>query len=96
MSTIFRYEFDAALPFEEIEASLVLAIFAAESLHGQAEVRLEAAHALDPEARTCVIDASSCVGHDISRLFTGFLIREFSEDAFSVERVEPAVIQPAA
>ena len=72
---------------EEIEASLVLAIMATESLHGQSDVRLDAAHAFDAAKRTCVIDADTVVGRDLNRLFVGFLSREFGEDTFQVEHV---------
>ena len=86
-SEIYRYNFVPALPLEDIEASLVLAIMSAESLHGEAQVRLDAAHFFDSDQRTCVIDASTPVGRDVNRLFVGFVSREFGEDAFRVERV---------
>lgn len=83
---IYRYSFGPSVPFEEVEASLVLALMATESLHGQAQVRLDAAHAADK--RTCVIDASTPVGRDLNCLFIGFISREFGEDSFQVERVD--------
>ena len=84
----FRYSFAPSVPFEEVEASFVLAIMAVESLHGQTQVRLDAAHAADAAKRTCVIDASTPVGRDLNRLFIGFISREFGEDSFQVERVD--------
>jgi len=91
---IYRYAFTSEVPVEEIEASILLAILAAESLHGEAQVRLDAAHFLDSEKRTCVIDATTAVGRDINCLFTGFLAREFGSDSFQVERVDPHHDQP--
>jgi hypothetical protein len=92
----YRYRFPTPLPLEEIEASLVLALLAAECLHGEAQVRLDAAHFLDRDRRSCVIDADTAVGRDVNRLFTGFVRREFGEDAFSVDRVDAAAqSQPA-
>lgn len=85
---LYRYVFTADVPIEEVEASLLLAILATESLHGEAQVRLDAAHFLDPAKRACVIDAGTPVGRDINRLFVGFVAREFGEDAFQVERVD--------
>lgn len=85
---VYRYSFAASVPFEEVEASLLLAVMAAESLHGQAQVRLDAGHALDGEKRQLVIDASTPVGRDVNRLFVGFIGQEFGEDAFQVERVD--------
>lgn len=85
---IYRYGFPADVPVAEIEASLLLSVLATESLHGEAQVRLDAAHYLDVDQRACVIDAGTSVGRDLNRLFVGFLRREFGEDAFTVERVD--------
>jgi hypothetical protein len=84
---VYRYGFSIDVPVEEIESSIVLALLAAESLHGEAQVRLDAAHFFDTDQRACVIDASTPVGRDVNRLFVGFLRREFGEDAFTVERL---------
>lgn len=84
---LYRYTFNRDVPLEEVEASLLLSILATESLHGEAQVRLDAAHAFDSDHRCCVIDAHTAVGRDLNRLFAGFLTREFGADAFSVERV---------
>ena len=85
---VYRYGFQPCVPLEEVEASLLLALMATESLHGEAQVRLDAAHYLDVDQRACVIEAGTPVGRDINRLFVGFLRREFGEDAFHVERVD--------
>jgi hypothetical protein len=85
---LYRYEFTSDVPLEEIEASLLLAVWAAESLHGEVQVRLDAAHYLDLDRRACVIDASTSVGRDVNRLFVGFVRREFGEDAFQVGRID--------
>ena len=69
----YRYKFAAEVQMDDVEASLVLAILATESLHGEAQVRLDAGHFLDREQRTCVIDAATEVGRDFNRLFMGFL-----------------------
>jgi hypothetical protein len=87
-SEVYRYTFPTGVLLEEVEASLLLAVFAAESLHGETEVRMAAAHAFDLDARACVIDAGTSVGRNICRLFIGFLSREFGADAFRVERVD--------
>jgi hypothetical protein len=83
---LYRYRF-GNLPIAEVQASLALSFVAAESLHGEAQVRLDAAHAFDAEARRCVIHAGTRVGQDINRLFIGFLRREFPERSFHVERI---------
>ena len=79
---LYRYVFTPDAPIEEVEASLLLAILATESLHGECQVRLEAAHYFDAAKCACVIDAGTPVGRDLNRLFTGFVRREFGEDAF--------------
>jgi hypothetical protein len=86
--TVYRYEFAPAVALDEVEETLVLAILATESLHGEAQVRLDAAHLLDRERRACVIEADTAVGRDFNRLFTGFIRHEFGEYSFAVARVE--------
>ena len=90
ISERYRYSFAPTIEFEEIEASLVLALLAVESLHGESQTRLDAAHAVDSAARVLVIDASTTVGQDLNRLFVGFLKREFGPDAFRVEHFRGA------
>jgi hypothetical protein len=84
---LYRYTFSASVPTSEIECSLLLAIMATESLHGEAQVRLDAAHFFDADRRACAIEAGTAVGRDLNRLFVGFIRREFGEDTFQVERV---------
>jgi hypothetical protein len=83
---IYRYDFSDEVPLREAEDSLLIAVIATESLHGRSLVRLEASFCLDEKKRSCVIDASSDVGQNIARIFTGFLTREFGEGAFKVKR----------
>jgi hypothetical protein len=85
---VYRYIFDADVPIEEVEATLLLAVLAAEGLHGEAQVRLEGSHSFDPERRRCSIDASNSVGRDINRLFVSFIRHEFGPGAFRLERVD--------
>jgi len=84
--TVYRYRFDDSVPLDEVEVTLLLSVWAAESLHGEAQVRLDAAIATDALRRACVIDASTPVGRDLNRLFVGFLRREFGSEAIRIER----------
>lgn len=93
---IYRYLFDANVPMDEIEASLLLTGMAIESLYGPADIRLDGGYYLDAEKRVCVIEASTPVGRDFARIFVGFLTREFSSEAFTVERVGNHQAAPAA
>jgi len=92
----YRYVFCDEVPIEDIEASLLLAIFATESLHGESQVRLDVSHFLDTDRRVCVIDSGTAVGQDLNRLFVGFMRREFGEDSFRVERVDVPAAPVAA
>ena len=91
---LYHYVFAPDVPVEEIEASLLLAVLGTESLHGESQVRMDAAHYFKPAKRTCVIDAGTPVGRDFNRLFVGFLRREFGEDSFQVERLNENTLQP--
>jgi hypothetical protein len=86
-SDLYRFRFNADLPVDEIEDTLALAVIATEGLHGESQTLLDAGHAYDPAARSCVIDASSDVGRDLNRLFAGFLRREFGPNSFWIERL---------
>ena len=85
---IYHYQFTPDTPAQEIEETLTLAILAAECLHGQSRVRLDVSYCMDSDRRTCVVDAGDDVGRDIVRIFTGFAIHEFGEEAFRVCKVE--------
>ncbi len=85
---IFHYHFQDCVDMDYVEAELVLATFNVESLYGPARARLEAAHCLDRDQRTLVIDATSEVGQDFNRLFVGGLLREHGPDSFLVRRIE--------
>ena len=93
--TLYRYLFDSTVPMPELENTIVLAIIATESLHGETQARIDISHAFDAERRACVIDATTAVGRDFNRLFVGFVTREFGADCFKVERVANAS-QPTA
>jgi hypothetical protein len=84
---IFRYEFSAAVDFEDIEDTLVLSLLATEALHGDTGVRLETRYYVDRPQRRCTVDATTDPGHDFNRIFAGLMIREFGNDAFRVERL---------
>jgi len=96
LSNLYRYEFVESIPIEEIEATLILALAAAENLHGASQVRLDAEHAFDAVLRVCVINAATAVGRDLNKLFAGFLAREFGAAAFHVERLSGGTPAPFA
>lgn len=83
---IYRYTFGPTARMQDVEEALLLAVLAVESLHGQSRVRMDASYCVDAEKHASVIDASTPVGRDICRIFTGFAIREFGEAACKVRR----------
>ena len=90
LTNIYRYEIAEPVAIGEVEDTLLLALAAAENLHGASQVRLDAEHAFDPVLRVCVVNAATDVGRDLNKLFAGFLTREFGASAFRVERIAPA------
>ena len=85
---IYRYRFGDGIPTSEAEESLMLAVLAAESIHGRSALRLAGAFLFDAEKRSCVIDGSTEIGRHIASIFTGFLGKQFGDEAFKVERVK--------
>ena len=73
---------------EEVGSSLLLAVLGVESLHGEADVQLNAVHYLDSEQRMCLVDAGSEVGRNLNKLLAGFLRREFGSHQFTVRRIK--------
>lgn len=83
----YKYRFDESVPTQELEDTFMLAV---ESLHGRSRVRMESRFNLDKARRTCVIDASTDVGSDLARIFTGFATREYGERSVLIERSLPS------
>jgi hypothetical protein len=86
-SCILRYDVTREIPIEEVEATIVIVLATLESLHGEAQVQLAAPYFLDLDQRACVVDTSTDVGRDFSRVFLGLLRREFGDNAFRVRRI---------
>jgi hypothetical protein len=84
--TVYRYEFEPQVPFEDVEESLLLAVLAVESLHGRSALRLCTSFYLDKKRRSVVVDGDTLVGQHIAHIFTGLLTQEFGEEAFKVTR----------
>ena len=92
----YRYQFAQGVSSRDIEETLHLALLAAECLHGESRVRLEASYFFDEGKRACAIDGGTDVGRDVVRIFTGFAIHEFGEEAFRVRRMDkPATPETA-
>ncbi|MEX2670897.1 MAG: hypothetical protein WD294_02175 [Phycisphaeraceae bacterium] len=88
-TSVYRFEFDRAIPLTEAEASLQLATFAAEGLFSQARIRMELSYHVDEPRRAIIADGTTAVGNTVIKMFTALLIREFGELSFQVRRVTP-------
>ena len=82
----YEYSFRRHVDIDDVQDALTLAALGAETLHGRAKLRLDASFRLDRQRRRCTIDGSTRVGEDVARLFTGYLTRQFGEQAFRVRR----------
>ena len=92
--TVYRYQFEPDVPMEEAETSLIMAIVAAEALHGQPAVRLSLRYRLSEERRACVIEGDNEIARQVVLIFTQFLLRQFGDDAFQI--TQPAKRRPEA
>ncbi len=94
-TAVFRFTFAQGVALDEVEATLLLSLLAAEGLFGESRVRLEASYFADAPRSTIVVDGSTPVGDAVVRIYTGFLTREIGADAFAVRRMPP-VTSPAS
>ena len=92
----YRYTFNDGVPMEDVWDDLLVAVCAAEALHGRAQLRMDATFRLETKARRCVVDASTPVGRTLARVFTELLSRLYSEQAFTVKLKQGAVPREAA
>jgi hypothetical protein len=92
---IYVFSFAPRIPLDEVQGTLRLAVLAAEAIHGEADVLVDAVHNLDVNGRKCCIDAVTPAGRDLLRLFSSFVRREFGAGAFRIERVGTGQTDPA-
>lgn len=86
-NNLYRYDFNETAPIEDIEAAILLALWASEALHGEAQVRLDASYHFDVEQHCCILDANTAVGRDFNRLFISFVQRELGATGFRVSHL---------
>jgi hypothetical protein len=84
---VYHFAFEGSVNLAEVEATLRLALLAAEGLHGEARVRLDATYHVDPEAKAVVVDSSTAVGASLVGVFAALVIKEFGGKAMTVRRV---------
>lgn len=89
-TAVFRFSFGRGADLAEAEATLHLAVLAAEGLLGEARVRMEFAYHPDPPRSAILVDGGTPSGDAIVRVYTAFLTREFGPDGFAVRRMPAA------
>ena len=82
----YEYKFGRSISMQSVEETLLLAVIAAEALHGRSSVNLDADFVLSEKRRRCSVNGSNQVGRDIARIFTGLLTAEIGETGFQIER----------
>lgn len=87
---VFKFELDRSVPLRDAEESLQLSMIALEGLVGTARVRLDCEYHLDKPHHAIIVDGTTTLGASLVRIYTGILLREFGEEAFSVRRIRPA------
>jgi hypothetical protein len=93
---VYRFTFDKEIALTDAEATLHLAMIAAEGLFGNAIVRMDVSFEADQAGRSLTVDGTTPVGAAVVRMFTSLMLREFGEDAFTVRRVKASSAEPAA
>ena len=83
----YRYRFLSPEALRRAEWTLRLATLAAEGLHGEGKVRMDAQWLVDEERNVIVVDGATAVGSDISRIFTAFLTKVLGPNKFLVGRI---------
>lgn len=71
-----QYAFDESVSESQVREALSLAALATESFYGRRRTLSEAKFDLDDE-RVCWIDVTNEVGEHLSKVFGGFVRREF-------------------
>ena len=86
MNKILRFTFYVEPDPADIEADLVLAIFAAECLHGRPRVRLETRYLVAPDGQSCVLEISGLAGESAAQVFAGLVTARFGEEGMSISQ----------
>lgn len=86
----YVFTFNDSVPMAGVEETLLMAVVAAEGIHGRARVRLDVKFAANAEGRTRTVSADSEAGQSVAKIFTELLVLEIGEGAFEVSDGETA------
>ena len=84
----YSFKFLSGRALRDAEKTLLLAMVAAEGLHGEVRVRLDVPYIVDKDLNTITVGTSTVVGEDIASIFTAFLIKELGQNKFLVRRLD--------
>ena len=87
IAQVYKFKFLSGPALREAEKTLLLATVAAEGLHGEARVRMDATYVVDKDLNTIAVDTSSRVGQDIASIFTAYITKELGQGEFMVRRL---------
>lgn len=86
--TIYHFTFRANVCLDAVEDALLLAVLAAEALHGAGRDAPDVVHLPADAPRTYVIDARTKAGNAVLRVFFAYVFRMFGPRAFRVVTAE--------
>lgn len=79
--SVYRFVIPETIPFEDAEDTFQLARFAIDSGFGESRAELEIRSEIDRSKRSVDIDINSYLGTLLARMYLGYLMREFPDDA---------------
>lgn len=86
----YVFTFSDTVPMAGVDETLLMAVVAAEGIHGRARVRLDVKFATNAEGRTCTVSADSEAGQSVAKIFAELLVLEIGDGAFEVSDGEAA------
>lgn len=95
MEASYKYTFDNSIAFDDVCDTLMLAVIATESMHGEISMRLDTPYRIRRDDRVIMIDAAVDTGRDLNRIFGGYVAREFGRKAYTVSREQPVLTMSA-
>lgn len=78
----------------EAELTFHLAVFAAEGLFGEAQVRMDVTYDIDKHNRSLVVDSTTDVGLTVVKIYTALALREFGDNSLLVRRAPKIAPKP--
>ena len=87
--TLLRFVVDRDVPVDLVEDALLLALVAAEALHGKRAVEAVGLRFPTETDRDAIVNARTKAGECVAQILHGFLVSMIGHDAFHVEAQLP-------